>query len=193
MNEHNFDTLIINHCAPTLSGIKIANIFTYQYNSKKDVYKKIASYNKILNSRNINVSIIKDYDNKVIVYVYNKKRLEEYIFNDEIFDFLEDYGYKDKNLYKCIKLLKERMQYNKDFPHEIGIFLGYPLMDIYGFINNYGKNSLYTGYWKVYHNKKEAIKTFESYNRCRDFYTSTFLNGKGILEIMDYYKKYAYS
>ena len=69
MKEHNFDTLIINHCAPTLSGIKIANIFTYQYNSKKDVYKKIASYNKILNSRNINVSIIKDYDNKVIVYV----------------------------------------------------------------------------------------------------------------------------
>ena len=121
MNEHNFDTLIINHCAPTLSGIKIANIFTYQYNSKKDVYKKIASYNKILNSRNINVSIIKDYDSKVIVYVYNKKRLEEYIFDDEIFDFLEDYGYKDKNLYKCIKLLKERMQYNKDFPHEIGI------------------------------------------------------------------------
>ena len=84
------------------------------------------------------------------------------------------------------------MQYNKDFPHEIGIFLGYPLMDIYGFINNYGKNSLYTGYWKVYHNKKEAIKTFESYNRCRDFYTSTFLNGKGILEIMDDYKEYAY-
>ena len=128
----------------------------------------------------------------MIVYVYNKKRLEEYIFDDEIFDFLEDYGYKDKNLYKCIELLKKRMQYNKDFPHEIGIFLGYPLMDIYGFINNYGKNSLYTGYWKVYHNKKEAIKTFESYNRCRDFYTSTFLNGKGILEIMDDYKEYAY-
>ncbi|AEM21412.1 hypothetical protein Bint_0783 [Brachyspira intermedia PWS/A] len=190
MKEYSFDELIINHCAPALSGIKIANIFTYQYGSKKEVYKKAASYNKILNSRNINVSIIKDYDNKVIVYVYNKKRLEEYILNDDVFDFLELYGYEAKDVYKCIELLKYRMQNNKDFPHEIGIFLGYPLMDIYGFINNYGKNSLHTGYWKVYHNKNEAIKTFNRYNECRSFYINTFLNGKGILEIMDDYKMY---
>lgn len=190
MKEYTFDELIINHCAPALSGIKIANIFTYQYSSKEEVYKKIISYNRILKNRNIQVSIIKDYDNKVIVYVYDKKKLEEYILNDDIFDFLEHYGYKTKNIYKCIKLLKDRMQYSKDFPHEIGIFLGYPLIDINGFINNYGKNSLYTGYWKVYHNKNEAIEIFSRYNECRNFYISTFLNGKGILEIMDNYQNY---
>ena len=31
-----FDELLINHSAPTLAGIKIANIFTYNYNSKKN-------------------------------------------------------------------------------------------------------------------------------------------------------------
>lgn len=108
--------------------------------------------------------------------------------NDDVFDFLENYGYEAKNVYKCIELLRYRMQNNKDFPHEIGIFLGYPLIDINGFINNYGKNSLYTGYWKVYHNKKEAIEIFDNYNRCRNFYINTFLRGKGILEIMDDYK-----
>ena len=185
-----FDELIINHCAPTLSGIKIANIFTYQYEYIDEVYNKVISYNKILNSRGINVSILKDYDSKVIVYVYNRNRLENYIFNDDIFSFLECYGYSSKNIYKNIELLKNRMQYSKTFPHEIGIFLGYPLMDIYGFINNYGKNSLYTGYWKVYHNKNEAIKIFDSYNKCRNFYMNTFLNGKDILEIMDDYDNY---
>ena len=185
-----FDELIINHCAPTLSGIKIANIFTYQYEYIDEVYNKVISYNKILNSRGINVSILKDYDSKVIVYVYNKKRLENYIFNDDIFSFLECYGYKLKNLYKNIEFLKNRMQYSKTFPHEIGIFLGYPLIDIHGFINNYGKNSLYNGYWKVYHNKSEAIKIFDSYNKCRTFYINTFLNGKDILEIMDDYDNY---
>lgn len=190
MKEYSFDELIINHCAPALSGIKIANIFTYQYDSKKELEKEVSSYNDILSCRNINISIIKDDNNKAIVYVYNEKELENYLLDDEIFEFLESYGYKSRNIYDSIEFLKTRMQYAESFPHEIGIFLGYPLIDINGFINNYGKNSLYTGYWKVYHNKNEAIKIFDNYNKCRDFYISTFLNGKGILEIMDNYQNY---
>ena len=127
------------------------------------------------------------------MYVYDREKLEKYILNDDVFDFLGNYGYKERNIYKCIKFLKERMQHNKNFPHEIGIFLGYPLMDIYGFINNYGKNSLHNGYWKVYHNKNEAIEIFNRYNECRSFYVNTFLNGKGILEIMDDYKRYIHN
>ncbi|MEI0538636.1 DUF3793 family protein [Brachyspira pulli] len=190
MNKYTFDELIINHCAPALSGIKIANIFTYQYDSKKELEKEVSSYNDILSFKNIKVSIIKDNANKAIIYVYNEKELENYLLDDEIFEFLENYGYKSKNIHESIDFLKTRMQYAESFPHEIGIFLGYPLIDINGFINNYGKNSLYTGYWKVYHNKNEAIKIFDNYNKCRDFYISTFLNGKGILEIMDNYQKY---
>ena len=190
MNKYTFDELIINHCAPALSGIKIANIFTYQYDSKKELEKEVSSYNDILSLKNIKVSIIKDNANKAIIYVYNEKELENYLLDDEIFEFLENYGYKSKNIHESIDFLKTRMQYAESFPHEIGIFLGYPLIDINGFINNYGKNSLYTGYWKVYHNKNEAIKIFDNYNKCRDFYISTFLNGKGILEIMDNYQKY---
>ena len=189
MSKYTFDELIINHCAPALSGIKIANIFTYQYDSKKELEKEVSSYNDILSFKNIKVSIIKDNANKAIIYVYNEKELENYLLDDEIFEFLENYGYKSKNIHESIDFLKIRMQYAESFPHEIGIFLGYPLIDINGFINNYGKNSLYTGYWKVYHNKNEAIKIFDNYNKCRDFYISTFLNGKGILEIMDNYQK----
>ena len=54
-----------------------------------------------------------------------------------------------------------------------------------------GKNCLYSGYWKVYHNKNDAIKTFDSYNRCRFFYTNTFLEGKNILEIIESYSDYS--
>lgn len=183
-----FDKLIIDHCAPALSGIKIANIFTCEYKYKREVNKKVSLYNNILNKRGINVAVIKYYNNKAVVYVYNKKALKNYLSDDNIFKFLKNYGYKSKNIHESIETLKRRMQYSKTFPHEIGIFLGYPLIDINGFINNYGKNSLYTGYWKVYHNKKEAIKIFDNYNRCRTFYINTFLRGKGILEIMDDYK-----
>ena len=36
------------------------------------------------------------------------------------------------------------------FPHEIGIFLGYPLADVAGFIRNKGRNCKCIGTWKVY-------------------------------------------
>lgn len=187
-----FDELLINHSAPTLAGIKIANIFTYQYYSKKELSEKIVFYNKLLNKKGINLSILKDYDSKVIVYVYNKEKLKNYMANEEVAKFLYGCGYNSDNIYKNIQILSERMTNYKNFPHEIGIFLGYPLIDICGFINNYGKNCLYSGYWKVYHNKNKAIKTFDSYNRCRLFYINTFLDNKNknILEIIESYSDY---
>ena len=39
---------------------------------------------------------------------------------------------------------------SNDFPHEIGIFLGYPLKDVVGFMG-YGKYQFCkTRYWRVY-------------------------------------------
>lgn len=186
-----FDKLLINHSAPTLAGIKIANIFTYHYDSKKELCDRIVFYNKLLGKRGIYLFVLKDFDSKVIVYVYNKEKLKNYIESEEISKFLCDCGYNSRNMYKNIQILSEKMKNYKNFPHEIGIFLGYPLIDICGFINNFGKNCLYSGYWKVYHNKNDAIKTFDSYNRCRLFYTNTFLEGKNILEIIESYSDYS--
>lgn len=42
----------------------------------------------------------------------------------------------------------------KNFPHEIGIFLGYPLDDVIGFIEH--KPYYLVGDWKVYQNVNEA-------------------------------------
>lgn len=43
------------------------------------------------------------------------------------------------------------------FPHEIGLFLGYPTEDVRGFIRYGGSNALCSGYWKVYENP--SVKT----------------------------------
>lgn len=43
------------------------------------------------------------------------------------------------------------------FPHEIGLFLGYPTEDVRGFIQYGGSNALCCGYWKVYENP--SVKT----------------------------------
>ncbi len=53
-------------------------------------------------------------------------------------------------LNRCWHSLSQRLCCEEDFPHEIGVFLGYPLADVIGFIQNRGKNFTACGYWKVY-------------------------------------------
>ena len=42
-------------------------------------------------------------------------------------------------LNRCIVKLIGRLQENEGFPHEIGLFLGYPPEDVLGFIENKGE------------------------------------------------------
>jgi hypothetical protein len=43
-----------------------------------------------------------------------------------------------------------------EFPHEIGLFLGYPPEDVKSFIENDGKNYACRTHWKVYHEPDAA-------------------------------------
>ena len=54
------------------------------------------------------------------------------------------------------------------FPHEIGIFLGYPLWDVRGFLENEGKNFAYLGYWKVYRDVQNAKLLFQRFDAIRE-------------------------
>ena len=77
--------------------------------------------------------------------------------------------------------LKERME-NDDFPHEIGVFLGYDLSDIKAFIK--GNACLYVGYWKVYSRVDEKIELFNKYTKCREIVNKMIDKGYPIENFM---------
>ncbi len=170
-----FDNLFINYCAPTLMGLKVGSMFSYQYDCYEKLRSRIIYWNRLLNSKGIFITLLKHKKNKVIVYAYNKEHLSLIISNKNVSSFLHTYGYNNDSVGDCINLLKRRFIINKSCPHEIGVFLGYPLEDVKSFIKYNGKNSLYTGYWKVYHNKKSSIEKFRSYDRCREILIEKFL------------------
>ena len=51
-----------------------------------------------------------------------------------------------------------------DFPHEVGLFLGYPVWDVKGFIEHKGQQYKLCGYWKVYDDVPGALCKFEEYD-----------------------------
>ena len=77
-----------------------------------------------------------------------------------------------------------------DFPHELGLILGYPLCDVIGFIKNNGQNCLYCSYWKVYDNLSQTKKVFEVYDKVRFQMVKLVEYGKSFKELVDMYTNY---
>ena len=66
------------------------------------------------------------------------------------------------------------------FPHEIGLFLDYPLVDVIGFIRNTGKNCKCSGCWKAYGDPSAAQRHFAQLNKCTAVYLRLFRSGTPI-------------
>lgn len=136
-----------------------------------------------LRNKGIIVSVMKKQRNRALVYVYRKNKLSQIIHDSDVSEFLKEFGYTTEIEGRVLATLKQRISYNLGFPHEIGVFLGYPLGDVIGFIKNAGKNCKCFGCWKVYCNECEARHTFERYKKCTDVYMNLYKSGMPVTKL----------
>lgn len=92
-------------------------------------------------------------------------------------------GYAGTNLDGLLEQLARRLQTQPEFPHEIGVFLGYPLQDVIGFIKNQGQNFTCCGFWKSYGDPAEMQACFACYRRCIQTYMTLFEQGTPIEQL----------
>ncbi|CDA29063.1 DUF3793 family protein [Eubacterium sp. CAG:156] len=188
-----FEQELIEHCSPTLASIKAASLFTYTYKSLKELHVRVTYWNSKMKRKGITFDILSENVgvNKALIYVYRRADLEKILNRDEIRSFLLNHGYLiddneivgGVNCENIILQLKKKFEKLNQFPHEIGIFLEYPIGDVKGFIENHGCNCKCTGYWKVYCNEEEAEKTFRKYKKCRDIYMKLWINGRSVMQL----------
>lgn len=172
---------LVVQCAPFLKGMRTASML----NIKRAWIQGLC---RLLEPAEISVKILVAGEEKCLVMFYRRERLLRLLSAKEVRRFLMDYGYDGGGLDKDISRLSGRMElYSEEkitFPHEVGVFLDYPLEDVKAFIKNNGKGSIFTGYWKVYHNPYWAGLTFSAYDKARDSAVNEFLIGKNIDEIV---------
>lgn len=180
------DILLILQCAPVIIGVKSSNAIIVSEEKKEWIQEAI---------QESSISCLNLYQSKkdYFIFLYRKKQLQHYLERAEIIDFLKNFGYKNFELEKLFSdFIKKFAQYKKgqtQFPHELGIFLEYPMEDVKGFLQYYGKNSLFTGYWRVYQNPARAIQIFNEYNKAKLTVAKDFVKGKSLKEIVCEYGK----
>lgn len=167
---------IIRYCAPTLAGLKVGSLFSHRYSCEKQLREQVAQRNRHLNAKGIYFYLLRCEHGFSLIYVYRKKQLEAVLQEEEVQTFLSEWGYDRFNLSATLSKLKERTT-DKDFPHEIGVFLGYPMGDIKAFIQHKGANSICEGCWKVYTDEQSAKQTFARYKRCTNSYVRQYSAG----------------
>ncbi|WP_101697375.1 DUF3793 family protein [Clostridium minihomine] len=178
-----FERYLIEYCSSTLAGLKTASLFSYTGNDREMVSEYIEVWNQHLNSRGVYLELLHCSSSRALIYVYRASALEMDLSRPEAVCFLTQYGYLPGHLQDCIEHLKTRISLTNSFPHEIGLFLGYPLEDVAEFIRNQGRNCKCCGIWKVYHNEPEAKKIFAKIDKCREIYTKLFCGGRSVLQL----------
>ncbi len=183
MRDAKFEHILANHCAPVLMGTKLSNLISVSKMDFASNEEFLSNYKSLLKPYGIAIEKLCECEERMQLFVYNEERLARYLKKSRIAKFLSEYGYESNDLDVCISVLKSKLRHF-EFPHEIGIFLGFPLDDVIGFIENQGQNYVFCRYWKVYHNPELAKRTFNLYDRLRDFVNERLGEGASIGIIM---------
>ena len=168
---------LIRHCSPTLAGLKTANLFGFRYDSQKEMCADIRDLNRLLSPKGLRVMPLQFKNQRALIYMYRPALLEQDFASGECAELLKQEGYCTNSCNKCLACLRRRLDEKDDFPHEIGLFLGYPPEDVRGFIENSAENCKIVGYWKVYGNVAKALETFAKFRRCTETYQQALAHG----------------
>ena len=120
---------IILHCAPVLKDVKMSSMFTVP-----------AAYLRFVRSAfrgtGIRVKCLCQGAGRAVVYVYREAEVQQCLEDPQVAAFLQQYGYESTQAEACLNHLGARVSLSargmEHYPHEMGIFLGYPLEDVRG-------------------------------------------------------------
>ena len=158
------DEIVIRCCAPTLAALKTGSLFNCPFAGRKEMTSSLRAINRCLLRKGVCALPLRYRDGKALIYLYRPAMLEKDLSDSVASGILKEAGYPDENSIRRIVWLIRRLRESDSFPHEIGLFLGYPAVDVRGFIRH--EECKYTGLWKVYESDTEQARRI--FERCRN-------------------------
>lgn len=178
-----FEKSLACYAAPTLAGMKSAGLFSFPAQAAHPLQEEICRWQQALAPRGISIRLLRVRQGRALVYVYREALLARDLSAPGVVDFLRRCGYPPGRLEEYLACLCERLRRSSAFPHEIGIFLGYPLEDVMGFITHAGQNYTCAGCWKAYGDAGKAKALFAKYKKCTTIYSRAHERGAALTRL----------
>ena len=180
MDRRKVELQIVLQCAPTIAGLKTSNLLIVP-KEQEDKIRFVLRHSGLLGYRLV-------YDKKRVIFlVFNKEMLMSYLSKEDVKEFLSQFGYRTDAFGYSLRNFQERydsfVHDRKEFPHEIGLFLGYPPVDVECFIKNPCDGVKCVGCFKAYSNPEKAKRLFKRYDDCTKAYCELNKKGKTLEEL----------
>ncbi len=170
------EALIVRHCSPTLAGLKTASLFSCEYDDSAELMAGIRRINEKLGGKGVRMMPLRLSGGRALIYLFRPSRLENDLKDPVSAEILASCGYGAGKAARLISMLRSRLV-GQDFPHEIGLFLGYPPEDVRCFMCEKNRECKCVGCWRAYSNEAEAQRIFARFKKCTDVYCRKLKEG----------------
>ncbi|MBQ9764918.1 MAG: DUF3793 family protein [Lachnospiraceae bacterium] len=181
MGIGNIEMQLALQCAPLIMGLKMSNLLIIPMENEE-------TFEDIIDKTDISVYRLLNYQGKTVYLLYDKGKVIEFLNSDRTKEVFMREGYKSFLLEDILHSFQNRYEHFRvnggQFPHEMGLLLGYPVEDVVGFIENRGNNYLYSGYWKVYARPLEKKELFAKFEDAKDSVVKMLSSGISMKEIV---------
>ena len=174
------EEMILKHCAPTLARLKTASLFSCDVDSREALKDTLRKYNRQFVKKGLRILPLRYKDGRALIYVYRPGYLSKDLKHSYAKKLLSSLGYLPNSAELSVVRLINRFNEEEGFPHEIGLFLGYPPEDVKGFIEEGTRSYKCKGYWKVYSDEERAKRLFEKYRHCTSVYIEKWSEGRSL-------------
>lgn len=180
-----FEQTLARHCAPALAGLAPANLVSLALDRFPGLNGLLEAYGVRLAGHGLALAPLCRCRRRVLLLVYRPSYLACRLAEGPTAAYLAGLGYPvSRGFEACLEALCGHLGRGGDFPHEIGLFLGYPLADVVGFRALGGACARYTGYWKVYGDVDYAKRCFRRFDESREALCRGLAEGRTLLQLL---------
>jgi len=160
-------------CSEVLAGVKPANLISLVNRTRpcgRNLHQLWHTHHNEIAARltDLSFTVLQTRERALLLFCYNRDNLEHHLAHQGIRVLLEKAGY-DTSLTSNALLaeLCRRFENSAAFPHEIGLFIGYPAKDVAAFMGLVNLPFSCQGPWKIYGNPVQSLCLAEQYRCCR--------------------------
>ncbi|UNC93083.1 DUF3793 family protein [Candidatus Contubernalis alkaliaceticus] len=172
-------TCLLGRIGATLAGVKPAELINVS--SGDDAFGQWQHVKAaIKNFHDMDYIVIKVKKGRRQVLFYHGAALDQTLNSYSVQLFLKSLGYPENyTLEGYLDCLVEKLR-GESFPHEIGVFLGYPLKDVKGFLGYSSLEMVQVKGWRIYGNREPSLETYHKFKEAKEeFQNLLILWGEG--------------
>lgn len=167
---------LIESLAPLILGIKPSVLLNVSLENEMEWQEFEGLYTQ---QRPLKIRKIRELNGRMQVIFYQRELLDSVLRQNSIQEFLRTLSYpKQYSLDIYLNLLRHRIISFK-FPHEVGVFLGYPLKDVLGFMGLLPLPYRKTQGWRIYGDETLSNQVYEKYRQARNIMKRLAMSIKG--------------